>query len=136
MLLMICKSSALLVVMTTRGEGAEARLKLVQRYDPRTHQRAANRLVQLLNADLSGDLEDKTLLWERMVKTYEEQMGQVFAEHLRFDIWLSNAPERAIKTHMLIRTDLVRWADFRQEMMSCTRALKRSAGFTPKPLDI
>ena len=109
---------------------------IVQRYEPQTHQAAANQLVRLLNADPPGDPEDKTLLWERMVKTYEEQMGQVFAEDLRFGIWLSNAPESAVKTHMLMRMELVRWADFRQEMMSCTRALKRSAGFTPKPLDI
>ena len=48
------------------GEVAEAWLKLVQRCDLR------NQLVQLLSADLSRDLEDKTLLWERMIKTYEE----------------------------------------------------------------
>ena len=42
----------------------------------------------------------------------------------------------AIKAHMLMRTELVRWAGFRQEMMTCTRALKASACFTPTPMDI
>ena len=70
MLLMICKSSALRLVMTShRGEGAEAWLRLVQRCEARTtHQRAA----RAVNADLSGDLEDKTLLWERLSKTHWE----------------------------------------------------------------
>ena len=48
---------------SSRGEGAEAWQELVQRFEPRTHQRGSNQLMQLLNADLSGDLDDKTLLW-------------------------------------------------------------------------
>ena len=100
----------------------------MQRYEPRTQQRAANQLVQLLNVDLSGDMEDKTLSWERMTHTYEEQTGKIFAEDLRVGVWLSNAPESALKTHMIMRTDLVRWADFRAEMISCTRTLKASSG--------
>ena len=52
-----------------------------------------NHLVQLLNADLPGDLEDNTFLWERMLKTYEEQTEKVLAEDLRIGIWLTNAPE-------------------------------------------
>ena len=78
-----------------RGRGAEA-----QRYEPQT-QRAANQLVQLLHADSSEDLEDKTPFWERMMNTYEEQTGQVFAEEPGIGSWLSNAQESAIKTHML-----------------------------------
>ena len=76
-----------------RGEGAEAWLKF--------HQRAATQLVHLPNADLSGDLEDKTLLWERTIKTCEGQTEKVFAEDLRIGIWLSNAPGSTVKTHML-----------------------------------
>ena len=36
------------------------------------------------------------------MKTYEEQTEQVFAEDLRNGIWLSNSPESAIMTHMLM----------------------------------
>ena len=50
MLLILCKSSALRLVMTAPRSWR----KLVQRYEPRTQQRAANQLVQLLNVDLSG----------------------------------------------------------------------------------
>ena len=93
----------------------------MQRCEPRTQQRAANQLVQLLNVDLSGDIEDKTLSWERMIHTYEEQTRKICAEDLRVGVWLSNAPESTLKTHMLMRTELVRWADFRAELISCTR---------------
>ena len=133
--LIICKSSApRLVITSLRGEGAEAWLKLVQRYGLRSQPRAANQLVQLLNAYLSGDLEDLTLLWERMIKTNEEQTEKVFAEDLRICIWLSDAAESAIKTPMLMRTELVRWADSRLEMMTCF--FGPSLGFPPTPLNI
>ena len=45
----------------------------------------------LLNADLSGNLEDTTLSWERMIKTYLGQTGKVYAEDLGVGVWLSNA---------------------------------------------
>ena len=137
MLLMICKLSGLRLELTTpRGESAEAWEKLVQRNEPRTHQRALNQLVKLLNCDLSGDLEGKTLLWERMIKTQEEQTGKMFAEVLRVVVWLSSALESAIKTHMLMRTELTRWTDLRATMMSCTRAMIAPARVAPKPMDI
>ena len=66
--------------------------------EPQNHQRTANQLVHLLNADLSGDLQDKTPLLERMIKTHEEQTERVFAEYLRIGIWLSNALESAQDT--------------------------------------
>ena len=67
----------------TTGDGAEAWQKLVQRHERRTHQRAANQLEQFLYADLSRDVEDKTLFWELMLESY----GKVFAEDLRIGIW-------------------------------------------------
>ena len=63
--------------------------------------------MQLISADLSGELEDKTLL--------RGADGDGFAEDLRIGIYLSNTPDSTIKTHMLMRTELVRWAGFRQE---------------------
>ena len=84
----------------------------------------------------SGDIEDKTLLSERMIHTYEEQTGKIFAEDLRVGVWQSNAPESALKTHMLMRTELVQWADIGAEMISCSRALKASRGMSPSPMDI
>ena len=91
-----------------------------------------NQIVRLLNADQSEDLEDKTLLWERMIRTCEEHTGQVFAEDIRTRIWLSNAPESDIKTHgagtscsLPPRDDLV-----------CARALGASVGLSPTPMDI
>ncbi len=138
MLLMICKSSALRVVMSVdKGEGAEAWRKLVARYEPRTQQRQATQMVALLNVDLSGDLEDKTLNWERQIAVYEEQSKKVFADDLRIGAWLRAAPESAVKTHMLMKTDLVRWADWRAEMMRITRAIKAShVGVNPVPMDL
>ncbi len=113
MLLMICKSSALRVVMSVdKGEGAEAWRKLVARYEPRTQQRQATQMVALLNLDLSGDLEDKTLNWERQIAVYEEQAKKAFADDLRIGARLRAAPESAVKTRVLMKTDLARWADF------------------------
>ena len=103
---------------------------MVRRYEPQTRQRAANQLVQWLNAELSGDPEDKALMWKRTIKTYEQQTVKVFPEEF------SNTPESAIKTHILMRTELADWTDFRQETMSCTRALKASARLSPTPMDI
>ena len=137
MLHMICNSTALRLVRTSsQGERGEAWQNMLQRHEPRTHQRAANQLVQLLNADLSGELEDKTLSWERMITNYEEQAEKASADYLRVGIWLSNAADSAIKTHMLMRTGLVRWAAFRQEMMSRARARKSSAGLSPTLMGI
>ena len=50
------------------------------------------------------------------------------SRRLRIGIWLSNALESVIKTHMRMRTEPVRWADFRPETVSCTRALKSTCG--------
>ena len=86
--------------------------------------------------DLSGDIEDKTLSLERALHTYEEQTGEIFAEDLRVGVWLLNAPESALKTHVLMRTDLVRWADVGAEMVSCNRARKASSGLSPSPMVI
>ena len=68
---------------------------MVQRYERQIYQRAANQLVQLLNADISGDVKDKTLLWEGMIKTYGEQTVNVFSEDLCTGIWLSNQDTHA-----------------------------------------
>ena len=82
-------------------------------------------------------LEDKTLVCERMIKTYKEQTEKVLAEDFRIGIWLSNAPESTIKTHMLMSTELVCLVDFRQQMMlSYARDLRPSAGLSPTPMDI
>ena len=71
--------------------------------------------------------------------TYDQDIrgadGEGFRD-LRIGISLSIAPENAFKTHLLMRTELVRWADFRQEVRTCTRALKTSAGFAPTPMNI
>ena len=71
-----------------------------------------------------------------MIHTYWEQTGKIFAENFRIGVWLSNAPESTLKTHLRMRTELVRWAGFRTEMNSCTRALKASSGSAPSPMDI
>ena len=72
----------------------------MQRYEPRTQQRAANQLAQLLHVGLFGD---KTLSWEPMIHTHLEQTWKIFAEDLRVGVWLSNAPDSTLKTHMLMR---------------------------------
>eukprot|EP00975_Prorocentrum_lima_P056426 11830585-Prorocentrum_lima.AAC.1 len=63
-------------------------------------------MVRLLHVDLGGDLEDKTLTWERSILTYEEQTSKIFPDDLRIGVCLSNAPESAVKTHMLMKTEL------------------------------
>ena len=92
MLLMKSNSCALRRVETShRGEGVDAWLKLVQRCEPRTHQRAANQLEQLFEEDLSGDLDDKALLRKCMVRR------RFSRKTCRVGIW-----------NMPIRTELVR----------------------------
>ena len=108
---------------------SEAWQKMVQPNDRWTHQQALNQLVQLLNVDLLGDLEDKTLLWKRMIKT-----EKVFVEDFRIGIWLANALERAIKTHLLIRAELVRWADVRQDDVVCESPQSLCGFYSPNTM--
>ena len=97
---------------------------------------AANQFL-LLNVDLSVDIEDKTLSWERVIHTCEEQTVKIFAEDLRVGVWLSNASsESSLTTCTLMRTRLVRWAGFRAGVMSCAWGLRASSGLSLSPMDI
>ena len=78
MLLMLCKNSALqIVVGAGRGEGLEAWKQLVERYEPRLRTRYAAQLMKIMSFSLQGDLLERLGLWEREMQLYEQGSGKI-----------------------------------------------------------
>ena len=72
MLLMLCKNTALqIVVRAGGGEGLEAWRLLVERYEPRLRMRYAAQLLKIMSVSLQGDLLERLGLWEREIQLYE-----------------------------------------------------------------
>ena len=137
MLLMLCKNTALqIVVGAGRGEGLEAWKLLVERYEPRLRTRYAAQFMKIMSFSSQGYLLERLGLWEREIQLYENGSGKELDAELRIETFMLRLPGGPMKTHLLMRVDVLRtWTDFRQEVFAITRAMI-SAQETPTPMDI
>ena len=135
--LMLCKNTALQIVVGARGgEGLEAWKLLVERYEPRLRTRYAAQLMKIMSFSLQGDLLERLGLWEREIQLYGSGSGKVLDAEFRIGTFMRQLLEGPMKIYLLMRVDVLRtWIDFRQEVLAITRAMI-SAQETPTPMDI
>ena len=85
---------------------------------------------------MQGDLSERLGLWEREIQLYENGSGKELDAEFRIGTFMLRLPGGPMKTHLLMRVDVLRtWTDFRQEVLAITRAMI-SAQEAPTPMDI
>eukprot|EP00971_Amphidinium_carterae_P122217 2419924-Amphidinium_carterae.1 len=78
--------------------------------------------------NFAGDVVERMTSWEREVGIYESASGKKLDDEARIGIILLRLPDSPIKTHLLMRVDTLQaWADFRQEILSISRAMATSS---------
>eukprot|EP00971_Amphidinium_carterae_P119114 2359761-Amphidinium_carterae.1 len=129
MLLMLLKGNAHTMLLNAgNGEGLVAWQVLHQHFEPRLKTRFAAQLMNLMAYNFAGDVIERMTSWEREVGIYESASGKKLDDEARIGIILLRLPDSPLKTHLLMRVDTLQaWADFRQEILSISRAMATSS---------
>jgi hypothetical protein len=123
-LAMLCRGKALQVVQRAdEGAGCECWKQLAREYEPRTPARFQGMLTELLDPSLTDDGIQSIYEWERAVRRYEEQSGDVFPESIKVAILGTKLSDSRLRAHMnLNATRLSTYGLARKEAVDYLRA--------------
>ena len=89
-----------------------------------------------MSFDFSGDTIARLEAFERELMTYERASAEVVTDGIRIGVVLQRMEESALKQHLLLNSErLVRWVDFRAELVSVRNA-QQVVNSTASPMDV
>ena len=118
------------------NEAFETWRNFVMEYEPRLRTRTVGLLMQVLSYKFSGNVATKLDGFERLVRDYESQSGEVVTDATRIGVVMLGMEEPQIREHLIRNAVRLRtWPVMKEETLEVTRT-QRCMNNQPIPMQL